>query len=355
MGAKIWWCWLKYPTELWAKLWKKKYAPNINEAQLIRFNDQIQGSNIWNAAWRNHPLIRNMHSGKSGMDKNSILDGLMATVTSFAILGQHAPHPEPHATTGAPQGKGPLVKCFTSSPLVDLENSSHDLNIPVDCDLQPWHTITIPEKDSHQGRTNILHWGHSPLGTFTIKEAYILQENFHVQPKENIWNIIWRSRLWPKVSTFLWLMVQINSHLGQSQEKRVHWTLDLSSLSATGRVNGAYIQSMLHLWGDLGSGFSDYEEDQQERDNIISTIENWGTVAFKNPILNRIWQLLPGFVVWQIWKERNMHIFTPKPLPLPTSGQRFMEIYRKPYVPNIGPRKTSRVIPKKASSFQTGS
>jgi hypothetical protein len=57
MGAKLWWHWLKYPTKLWAKIWKKKYAPNTNEAHLIRFNDQIQGSNIWNASWRNRPLI----------------------------------------------------------------------------------------------------------------------------------------------------------------------------------------------------------------------------------------------------------------------------------------------------------
>ena len=56
--------------------------------------------------------------------ERSILDGLVETVTFVSLLGQLAPHPEPHATTGAPQGKGPLVKCFTSSPLVDLENSS---------------------------------------------------------------------------------------------------------------------------------------------------------------------------------------------------------------------------------------
>jgi hypothetical protein len=46
MGAKLWWRWLKYPTELWAKLWKKEYAPHTNEAHLIGFKDQIQGSNI---------------------------------------------------------------------------------------------------------------------------------------------------------------------------------------------------------------------------------------------------------------------------------------------------------------------
>jgi hypothetical protein len=31
--------------------------------------------------------------------------------------------------------------------------------------------------------------------------------------------------------------------------------------------------------------------------------------AFKNPILNRIWQLLPGVILWKIWKEHNRRIF----------------------------------------------
>jgi hypothetical protein len=36
----------------------KKYAPTTQPDQLIRFNEQRQGSNIWNTAWRNRPLIQ---------------------------------------------------------------------------------------------------------------------------------------------------------------------------------------------------------------------------------------------------------------------------------------------------------
>jgi hypothetical protein len=55
---------------------------------------------------------------------------------------------------------------------------------------------------------DILRWGYSTTGTFTIKEAYQIQENFHNQEKDHIWHIIWKTKLWPKVSTFLWLLVQ---------------------------------------------------------------------------------------------------------------------------------------------------
>jgi hypothetical protein len=58
MGAKMWWRWLQHPQELWAKMWKQKYAPNDQFNQLIRFNEQVHGSNIWNTAWRNRPLIQ---------------------------------------------------------------------------------------------------------------------------------------------------------------------------------------------------------------------------------------------------------------------------------------------------------
>jgi hypothetical protein len=36
LSAKIWWRWLKNPTDLWAKLWRKKYASNTAENNLIR-------------------------------------------------------------------------------------------------------------------------------------------------------------------------------------------------------------------------------------------------------------------------------------------------------------------------------
>jgi hypothetical protein len=50
----------------------------------------------------------------------------------------------------------------------------------------------------------------------------------------------------------------------------------------------------------------------QNRGSIRDTIENWDSITYNNPILNYIWQLLPGFILWQIWKERNKRIFHSK-------------------------------------------
>jgi ribonuclease HI len=48
---------------------------------------------------------------------------------------------------------------------------------------------------------------------------------------------------------------------------------------------------------------------QRNRGSIRDTLVNWETFSFHNPILQRIWQLLPGFTLWAIWKERNQRIF----------------------------------------------
>jgi hypothetical protein len=51
----------------------------------------------------------------------------------------------------------------------------------------------------------------------------------------------------------------------------------------------------------------------RNRGSTNDTIENWNNISFNNPILNHIWTLLPGFTLWQIWKERNKRIFHSQP------------------------------------------
>ena len=42
---------------------------------------------------------------------------------------------------------------------------------------------------------------------------------------------------------------------------------------------------------------------------IADTIEKWDDKAFKNVIVSRLWVLLPKFIVWSTWKERNHQVF----------------------------------------------
>ena len=58
LGAKIWWRWLKNQCNIWAKLWKKKYAPQYHPQDLIRTTNLPKGSQIWNLADNNKQIIQ---------------------------------------------------------------------------------------------------------------------------------------------------------------------------------------------------------------------------------------------------------------------------------------------------------
>ena len=42
------------------------------------------------------------------------------------------------------------------------------------------------------------------------------------------------------------------------------------------------------------------------------TIAQWQHQPFSSKILNQIWELFPGFVVWEVWIERNNRVFKDK-------------------------------------------
>jgi hypothetical protein len=53
----------------------------------------------------------------------------------------------------------------------------------------------------------------------------------------------------------------------------------------------------------------------RHRDSIIDSIMNWRDQDFHSALLNRIWQLLLGFILWKTWKERNRRLFISISLP----------------------------------------
>jgi hypothetical protein len=54
---------------------------------------------------------------------------------------------------------------------------------------------------------------------------------------------------------------------------------------------------------------------KRDKNNITSNIRDWGFGSFKSPILNTTWEILPNFIVWKLWKERNIIIFHCEPSP----------------------------------------
>ena len=42
------------------------------------------------------------------------------------------------------------------------------------------------------------------------------------------------------------------------------------------------------------------------------SLAEWDRKAFENPIIQLIWQMFPGMLLWHTWKERNNRIFKDK-------------------------------------------
>jgi hypothetical protein len=74
-------------------------------------------------------------------------------------------------------------------------------------DLQPWHKLNFSLKIQILEGEDILIWGHSSRGTFTIKEAYNIKKTPHSLPTEKVWETIWATKHWPKINTFLSLVM----------------------------------------------------------------------------------------------------------------------------------------------------
>jgi hypothetical protein len=145
----------------------------------------------------------------------------------------------------------------------------------------------------------MLKWGHSASGNFSVKEAYSIHCHQNNQQGDNIWSKIWRKELWPKVSTFLWLIIHNRILTWDNLRKRGFTGPSMCILYQ------AQEETKEHLFN--GCSYSQAIWDQgaqiirrsnQNRGSIKDTIENWDSITYSNPILNQIWLLLPGFTLW---------------------------------------------------------
>lgn len=194
-------------------------------------------------------------------------------------------------------------------------------------DLQSWRAYTNQWKISNRIGPNILIWGHSTSGIFSIKEAYYLQGNYHDQAKDTIWGKIWNSILCPKVSIFLWLIVQNHIFAWVILKKRGFIGPSIFLLFQQHEETMEHVFNHFHYNHTIWDLESQIMGRSNRNMNIINnTIENWDSITFQYPILARIWQFLSGFTLWKIWKERNKTIFHSKASPPTSTWDRIMNL-----------------------------
>ena len=161
-----------------------------------------------------------------------------------------------------------------------------------------------------------MRWGHRPQGTFSTREAYRLRAPSDPLPNTKIWRNLWDLKHWPKITLFLWLVAHSSILTWDNLSKRGFVGPSMCLLCGEAEETMNHLLNSCHyttqIWDQatLVMRTSD-----RHRDSILETIANWRDQAFRSPILNRVWQLIPGFILWKTWKERNRRLFKGLSLP----------------------------------------
>jgi hypothetical protein len=177
------------------------------------------------------------------------------------------------------------------------KTSNQDLGTPGNLKLQYWQHYASQQRIPFKEGPDILRWGHLTTGNFSAKEAYYLQVNHQNQSKENLW----KPALWPKVSTFLWLVTRNRVLTWDNLRKRGFIGPSICILCHQQEETKEHLFNNCpfsqRIWDQ---GAQTMRKANQNRSNINEKIENWDSITYNNPLLTHIWKLLLGFILWQI-------------------------------------------------------
>eukprot|EP00253_Pinus_taeda_P034939 PITA_34939 len=310
LGAKLWWRWLGGGNDLWKTIWRAKYSMLESTVEILKKKNTPRGSLVWDLARLNRDLVEQntfweirsgeeAHLWEDKWQQKARLSTIQALQQVRDRIGRNRP----------------LVRDYWKANPTDEKWRTW-------VDLEEWEGEFSPEKKitfkkevaSRKIRTrtgsDILRWGNSMKGSFSTKEAYFLTSEQLGNDSTPDWRIIWERNWWPKVSIFIWLAsknkiltwdrIQKKGFIGPSrcclckleEETRDHLLLHCPFAKTL------WIRSK-RTFGKPENVPCDFKE----------VVFQWNTEAFQCQVVRRAWELISGFSLWMIWKERNRRIF----------------------------------------------
>eukprot|EP00253_Pinus_taeda_P032484 PITA_32484 len=282
MGAKVWWSWLVKPHIPWAKLWQAKYAPGSQWNELIRISPSITGSMIWNSAKIHSAFIQaysfwEIHSGTSARFWEDSWQQMPKLATLF-----HKPHWQ---------------------QFMQQTNFNKVSQFWLQQDHQDFRTW----KPARSWQTD---WQEE---TFDDIDKELLQRKIIPSSLDQLWTHVWQPKLWPKISIFLWLLSKNRILTWDNLQKRGFIGPSRCPNCNAQEETSTHLMEACALAAQLWNRVAHCNNRRMDRQGDIANIlRSWPQVPFQSPILNSLWNLIPGFLYWTLWKERNNRIFNNK-------------------------------------------
>lgn len=170
---------------------------------------------------------------------------------------------------------------------------------PVSANTQTLAEELAKRKIQVRTEMDILRWGYRPNDTFTLQEAYHLHADHNSNNEQEIWKIIWQSNQWPKITYFLWQTLHNNILPWDNLLKRGFEGLSNCYPCKQQEETMLYLlitfPFIAKLWNEAASKF---RRSSLNRASVEATIKNWTQNPFQNSLLNQIWHLTLGFILW---------------------------------------------------------
>lgn len=310
LGAKLCWRWLRGGNDLWKTIWKTKYSMPDSTVEILRQKETPKGSTIWDLARQNRDLVEKhtFWEIRGGEEANFWEDRWQQKERMSRIQNLHQ-------IRGRIEGDKTCVRDYWKAN--DLEESWRIWIDPTEWDqelsqdLQEAYRKEIgSRKIRARNGKDILRWGNSMKGLFTTKEAYYLTDTQNRGEGNLDWKIIWESNWWPKLSIFIWLA---------SKNKILTWDrIQKKGFNGPSRCclcnnDGETRDHLLincpfakKLWTNTKRTFNKSGIAPREFNELVF---QWNKEVFQCRVVKRAWNLISGFVLWMVWKERNRRVF----------------------------------------------